>query len=523
MPYGHIRQYLELAEESQRKRIEIAERQRRQIAKLYSDIANEFGHELHKHDKTTLTYRWLKDYAKSLKYRSKELYNDLQGIVKKGILDTAEAVTQSEVAFWSSLDKSVSERFKDVFSTIPQECADELMSGGIYKDFTGLSERLWNYKKQFDTDIGYIIQRGIIEKKSALELSRDLELYLKPDARKPWEWKKVYPKSKEMVDYSAQRLSRTSITHAYQMAFVRSTEDNPFIEKYKWHSSNNGGRTCDLCKERDGKLFEKYSVPLDHPNGMCVMTAVITKSYEEIVDELTAWSNRTDNPALDRWLGENNLEGDITEKVYLLSHPELRKQLNTFDRKLRLSENQEVKTLLKQAKERVLFRKSPDKRSRYNAAENIIYLSEDAPSDTVAHELFHEIDVINNITRGGALSDSLWADYRRLSLMVEDGKTIPDMLYSKYPEAFESDSEKLKLLIEYRGVSDILNGLSEGEIWLGFGHSKKYWKVPEKLEAESWAQIGRILFSGNHEVIEMLKGILPGLYSEAMGIIERMV
>jgi hypothetical protein len=304
LPYGHIRQYLELAEESQRKRIEITESQRRQIAKLYSDIAKEFGHELHKHDKTTLTYRWMKDYAKALKDRSKELYNELQGLVKKGILDTAEAVTQSEVAFWSSLDKSVSERFKDVFSTIPQECADELMSGGIYKDFTGLSERLWNYKKQFDTDIGYIIQRGIIEQKSALELSRDLEMYLKPEARKPWEWKKVYPKSKEVVDYCAQRLSRTSITHAYQMAFVRSTEDNPFIVKYQWHSSNNAKRTCDLCRERDGKTFEKYNVPLDHPNGMCIITAVITKSYDEIADELTAWAKGANNPALDKWLGK---------------------------------------------------------------------------------------------------------------------------------------------------------------------------------------------------------------------------
>ena len=125
-----------------------------------------------------------------------------------------------------------------------------------------------------------------------------LERYLKPGVTKPWSWRKVYPNSNQIVDYNTQRLARTSVTHAYQISFQRSTRNNPFIEKYQWHSSNSG-RVCPLCLSRDGQLYEKDDVPLDHPNGMCIITAVISKSYEQIADELADWARGGKNPALD--------------------------------------------------------------------------------------------------------------------------------------------------------------------------------------------------------------------------------
>lgn len=302
MPYGHIRQYRELVEEAQSKRLQITKRQRQQIAKLYRDIAKDMGKEISKKSEKTLTYRWLKDYAKALKTQSRQLYDELQGIISLGIWDTAQTVSAVEMEFWGGIVPELSERFRDTFSSIPQTCVDELMNGGIYKDFTGLSERLWNYKQKYDRDIGYIIDRGIIEQKSAYDLAKDLEMYVDPSARKPWEWRKVYPYSNQVVDYNAQRLARTSVTHAYQMSFQRSTVDNPFIEKYKWHSSN-AGKTCELCRQRDGKTYDKNMVPLDHPNGMCIVTAEISKSMDEIAEELSSWASGGSNPALDKWLG----------------------------------------------------------------------------------------------------------------------------------------------------------------------------------------------------------------------------
>ena len=117
MPYGHIKQYRELIAEAQKKRIQITKKQQQQIAKLYRDIAKDLGKEIARKSEKTLTYRWLKDYAKSLKGQSKQIYADLQGIVGTGIFDTAAAVSRAEEQFWGGIMPGVSERFRDAISS----------------------------------------------------------------------------------------------------------------------------------------------------------------------------------------------------------------------------------------------------------------------------------------------------------------------------------------------------------------------------------------------------------------------
>ncbi|MCD2492740.1 hypothetical protein LQE92_08875 [Lacrimispora sp. NSJ-141] len=520
MPYGHIRQYEDLVQEAQAKRMRITRRQKRQIADLYGDIASEFGHSLAGKSEKSLQYRWLKDYAKSLKGQSESIYKELQGIVGNSILDTAKATTGAQEAFWGGIAPRMSERFRDVFSTIPKSCVDELMNGGIYKDFTGLSERLWNYQGKFNQDIGYIINRGILEQKSAYDLAKDLELYLKPGAAKPWKWQKVYPRSNQMVDYNAQRLARTSVTHAYQLSFQRSTQDNPFIERYQWHSSN-GGRTCDLCRQRDGKLFDKDDVPLDHPNGVCIITAVITKSYYEIAEELNDWVNGGENPALDRWLFPDEDE-DAKGLFKGIFRQNISKQLDSFDRHVKYISNPHVSALLQQSRNRVEFKKSYEQRSYYSHKDGKVYLSADAKGDVIAHELFHEIDEAYGITSNGALTENILLDYRNIVLNAEkNGKTIIEMLYSTHPEAFRKNGAKLKA--EYRPISDMLSGASGGELRLGFGHSAEYWKKPKKVEKEVWAQFGRIEYQDDDQVWILVNDLFPNVSREIFGILERMI
>ena len=48
---------------------------------------------------------------------------------------------------------------------------------------------------------------------------------------------------------------------------------------------------CDLCAERDGKIFAKDELPMDHPNGMCTIEVVIEQSYEDIARSLHDWIN----------------------------------------------------------------------------------------------------------------------------------------------------------------------------------------------------------------------------------------
>lgn len=193
--------------------------------------------------------------------------------------------------------------FRGMFAKIPQKAMNEIIFGKAYKDRAGLSERIWAYTKYFDKDIDYIIAEGIANKKSIYEVAKDLEIYVNPNAKKEWDWCKVYPKTNKKIDYNAQRLARTSINHAYQMAQKRSCKKNPYIEGIQWLSSNSH-RTCDLCNSRNGQIYTVNNLPLDHPNGLCTTIPVINMSFDEIGEELRNWIDGKENEKLDKWLGK---------------------------------------------------------------------------------------------------------------------------------------------------------------------------------------------------------------------------
>lgn len=52
--------------------------------------------------------------------------------------------------------------------------------------------------------------------------------------------------------------------------------------------------------------------------------------------------------------------------------------------------------------------------------------------------------------------------------------------------------------------------------WYGFGHSKKYWKTPGNLEAEAWAQFGRVYFDNDSDAKKMFETLFPNLSRHAM-------
>jgi hypothetical protein len=315
---GRLGNYWELVKAAEQARVTITKAQQKQIAGLYQEISDDLNHRLQRYNPDSLTYRWVKDYAQSLQKDSKRLYTVIKAGVADSLLQSAKAPVKAEQTFYSKLAPELSEHFSDVFSRVPQSAADELMSGGIYKDFSGLSERIWNYRKKYNRDIQTVIVKGIEAQKSAFDLAKDLEMYVDPKAAKPWNWNIVYPGVNQVVDYNAQRLSRTAVTHAYQLSFERATKDNPFVESYKWHSSH-GARMCELCAQRDGRIYQKDALPFDHPNGMCTVTAVIPKSYDEIGQELGDWAaGKSDNPELDKWLGNSVAESkkrDIIKSI----------------------------------------------------------------------------------------------------------------------------------------------------------------------------------------------------------------
>lgn len=278
--------------EAQKEIAKLTLSQQRQLLDLYDDAIAGIANKIAKSG--SLTERARDDYLKSLTEARNVLAKDVGVIINKGIINAAK------IGVGTTLNVLKIDRFTPMFSTVMDDVVKSILSGGLYTDSKTLSARIWNYSKDFEHDLQYTINQGILQKKSAIELAKDLEKFVLDPAKRPSDWGKIYPNMKyKKVDYNAQRLARTSINHSFQTATIEASRLNPYVEGIQWHSAQQHGRTCDICNARDGEIYSFDDVPLDHPNGLCTMIPVVSKSPSEIADELNRWLNGEPNPELD--------------------------------------------------------------------------------------------------------------------------------------------------------------------------------------------------------------------------------
>lgn len=301
-----MNEYEKIAKEIRKRVSRLTLQQQRELLQLYDDTVKELAEKASKAKSKSLTERWVKDYKKELEKARDELSKELIKSIKGYTTKAAKIGTEVEQQILSKAFKLAGidpgDHFKTMFSRVQDKVVKDIISGNLYKDKRTLSSRIWSYGKEFEKNIQYTINQAILEKKSAIELAKDLEEFVKEPAKRETTWGKVYPNLKnKRVDYNAMRLARTSINHAYQTASIQSSNMNPFVEGIEWRSALIHGRTCDLCMDRHGKIFPIDDVPLDHPNGLCTMIPYIPKSLDDVATELRRWIDGGDNPVLDDW------------------------------------------------------------------------------------------------------------------------------------------------------------------------------------------------------------------------------
>ena len=249
----------------------------------------------------TTSQRIQRQYLNKLQKQLNEAYTsvgtDLEKKVKSSMRKTAEAVAGEAVTF----SKSVGLRIEGAFSRVPEDVVSALATGKVYGGNWTLSGAIWSGIEKNKTDINTIIAEGVAANKGAYEIAKDLEKYVKPDAKKPWDWSKVYPGTAKKVDYNAQRLARTMVSHAYQQSLERVCKNNPFVTGFIWQAAHSS-RVCPICADRDGEFFKKGELPLDHPNGMCTFIASIEGSMEDVADRIADWVQGKEDSALDKWV-----------------------------------------------------------------------------------------------------------------------------------------------------------------------------------------------------------------------------
>ena len=111
----------------------------------------------------------------------------------------------------------------------------------------------------------------------------------------------------------------------------------------------------------------------------------------------------------------DELESDIGQKI-ADRITGISKQRKMFEQKVENINDIHVRTLLIQSLERTTIKRAKGRKSKYSASEKTVYLAENAKVDTLAHELFHEIDDVYKLTGNGLLSKSTVSDYERLHL-----------------------------------------------------------------------------------------------------------
>lgn len=265
-----MNEYEKIAKEIRKRVSRLTLQQQRELLQLYDDVIKELAEKASKSKSKSLTERWVKDYLKELEKAKKELSKDIfyetHGVIGKAAKIGSETIERIMTMIFSKAGIDPGDHFTNMLSQVQDKVVKDIISGNLYKDKRTLSHRIWNYTNEFGQDIQYMVNRGLLEKKSAIELAKDLEQFVKEPAKRETTWGKAYPNLKnKRVDYNAMRLARTSINHAYQTASIQSSNMNPFVEGIQWHSAMIHGRTCELCRERHGEVFPVKSVPLDHP------------------------------------------------------------------------------------------------------------------------------------------------------------------------------------------------------------------------------------------------------------------
>lgn len=290
----------------------LTKEQEQEIANTYKQVADKVKKKLKSiPDNGTATSALKKQQLQQLKKLLDSEYKSMRDKIGKQIEQKAKETTQGPINAAKEFAKKLGfVKLEGSYASVPNDVISSIVTGQVYDGDWSLSSALWKDVQHKQKDINKVIADGVSMNKSAFDIAKDLEEYVDPKAKKSWDWKKVYPGVSSKIDYSAQRLARTMPAHAYQQSLEATVKNNPFIDGYIWHSGT-GKRTCEICRERDGKFFAKGKLPMDHPNGRCTF---ITKgqSMMDISDRLADWVNGKSDKGIDKYM--EDLYGKVKQE-----------------------------------------------------------------------------------------------------------------------------------------------------------------------------------------------------------------
>lgn len=286
----------------------------KKLLHMYQGLHGDVRKMLKAHEtKQDLSRIQLKMLELDIENNMKEINRNLENDVRESMTEVATHVVEDKRQLLREYGFSA-DYIRDSYIYVPRSIVNNILNGNVYQNGWSLSSAIWGHTQNFNKVMTRIVAKGTATGKSAFEIAQDLEKYVNPDVAKPSRVIEfINPNTGQKdkfyfgnVDYNAQRLARTMVSHAYQQSFMHVNEGDPFVTKYVWISALQHGRTCSVCFDRDGQLFDKDKLPLDHPNGMCTFEAYIPGGISGVQKKLSDWMDAPEGtyPEIDKYADE---------------------------------------------------------------------------------------------------------------------------------------------------------------------------------------------------------------------------
>ncbi len=311
------------------KRRELTKKQQQQIIQVYKNTYMEI---LNKGIKQS--YGDNEALTKLTAAYSQQLYKALNEVMKEYnqqmSRDLIRMNTQTMRQLMGKDFRRITDQVNKLVDIANRDTVEQIIHGKVYEDRKGLDKRLWSCTNTSGVKIEDAVASCMAEGMGAAEMAENLKEFAM-GGHHTWSRNKIREKLGSGyarkysggLDYESLRLARTTITHQAQVETINTKRVNPYMGGVKWHSNHEAGRTCDLCNERDGRIFiiDKEDIPLDHPNGACWLEPVWMingkeATPEEIAKDMKAWANGEKNSgAMDKIPEYKGLGGTAKPKT----------------------------------------------------------------------------------------------------------------------------------------------------------------------------------------------------------------
>lgn len=305
--------YYNLLKEAQKEKMKISKTTLLKTKQLYESSINDLIKQLS--NVSSYNKSWLNGQIDYLKKKIKDIDMTVEKMIRDGVTETSQLMTNVNGDFFSYINKKhgldIDPNILESLYATNESVIAKIIEGRLYKDNKSLSTRLWNCSNKNLENIQDILLKGMVEKKSIKDICSELYAYTGKGNVKVPEIRRQYGD----LSSNALRLVRTSLNHAFTETMKDECRYNPFVEGYKWTLSSShferqikrfGEDICDTYSKHDEGIgigvFKKTNVPIAHPNCLCIVTAHIPKSFEEIGDEINDWIHGANNSGIEKWV-----------------------------------------------------------------------------------------------------------------------------------------------------------------------------------------------------------------------------